>query len=650
MGTSAWVSGAKRLPVAVRQRRVATLPGARLLALGVCFCLALQQPLTAQELPLPGANLQVIPAGSLVIPMDNARQNEGSPGTFNLRAYGLVNDLLHADIPAKWVIRSGKPKDGIDFTATATRVAPTALASASIDFAGGPFVVHQAYATQALARITSYNAAASTRRVHVYQLTQDVTVDVRYELTFKPRPFVNSTNANVATGVLTTAGFTTAHYTTGSNADIRSNGCYTILLEPHNTNTSAASVIRSFIAGGGNFFAQCASVNAFENELTSGRYLTTGGTSGLAVANTGNADVFPNPDLPFSQFIGAITTSPGGSEEDYRLAAGASFQSHAHAHAQATGTFAGGQPHAALAGKIRNGVGGMVFYLGGHDNRGTSLGDINLQRMMLNAVLTPADRPSTCNILVAVPDLTITKTHAGSFYVDSLVSYTLGVTNRGNGPTASATVVTDTLPSGIAYDSASGSGWTFSVTGQVVTATFAAILPVGGAAEFSIRVRVGVQAVGTVTNRARVQTGGEPDQSNNTAVHVVTAFGQPSLTLSKVGLADSVGVHGAYLTYTISFSNAGTAAAVSTVVTDSLPPHVDLVVGSARSTLPAGVGVVVEYSANGTTWDYLPVSGGCGAPSGLDACTRHVRWRMLDPLPHEEPGNSGKSYLSARIR
>jgi uncharacterized repeat protein (TIGR01451 family) len=599
-----------------------------------------------QELPRPSANLQVIPAGSLVIPMDNAKQNEGA--LFNIRAYGLVNNFLQNDIPAKWVIRSGKLKDGVDFTARASRIAPTALAAASLDFAGGPFIVDRAYADQARARIAAFNAAAPTRRVHVYELTEDVTVDVRYELFFKPQPFVNSTNASIATGILDLAGIT--NYTVGGNAAITGNACYTILLEPHNTNISAASSIRTFLQGGGNFYAQCASVAAFENDSFWGRYLTVGGTTGLTTSNTGNVDIYPNPDLPFSQFIGAINHAPGGSEYDWRLSTGASFQSHAHAHAQATGFSASAQPYAAMVGKVRSGMGGVVFYMGGHDHKGTSLGNLNLQRMMLNAVLTPAERPSICNIVISVPDLSVTKTHTGTFYVDSVPAYVVRVRNGGNAATVAALVVTDTLPPGISYQSASGTGWTFAVSGQVVTATFNNILPAGGVAELVIRVGVGVAAIGTVTNRVWVETSGEVNRSNNGAVHTTTAFGQPRLTLAKTAATDSVNAKGTFLTYTISFSNAGTASALSTVVTDSLPGQIDFVIGSVRSTLPADVQAVIEYSVNGSSWDYLPASGGCGAPPGMDACIKQIRWRFLHPFSHVDPENTGTALLSARIR
>lgn len=48
-------------------------------------------PAFAQDPDLPGAvaNIEQIPAGSLVIPMDNVYQSIGAP--FNLKSYGLAN-------------------------------------------------------------------------------------------------------------------------------------------------------------------------------------------------------------------------------------------------------------------------------------------------------------------------------------------------------------------------------------------------------------------------------------------------------------------------------------------------------------------------------------------------------------------------------
>jgi uncharacterized repeat protein (TIGR01451 family) len=146
-----------------------------------------------------------------------------------------------------------------------------------------------------------------------------------------------------------------------------------------------------------------------------------------------------------------------------------------------------------------------------------------------------------------------------------------------------------------------------------------------------------------------VATGGEVNLENNWAIHTVTAYGQPRLSLTKTAVADSVSEFGTFLTYSIIFTNLGTAAAVAIVVVDSLPPQVDFMIGSASALLPPGVTAVVEYSRNGSTWDYSPVHGGCGAPPGMDACVTQIRWRLSDPFPHAEP-NSGTARLSARIR
>jgi uncharacterized repeat protein (TIGR01451 family) len=615
--------------------------------LGILVAVSLSMPGYAQDLPNPVSNLQLIPAGSLVIPMDNPNQNEGAQ--FNIRAYGLAVNLLNNDIPLKWAIRAGKAKDGVDFTAMAGRIAPDVQPAVSMSFAGGPIIVHAAYASQARTRITAWNAAAPTRRVRVFEITQDVWVDVRYELTFKPRPFVNSTNANVNTGVLDLAGIP---YTVGGNAAILGNGCNTILLEPHNTTTTAIREIRTFLESGGNFYAQCASVAAFENQSTHGRFLTIGGTTGLTVSNTSNTDTYLHPDLGFSQFIGNIDFNPGGSEMDWRLSTGASFQAHAHPHTRANGSYtAATQPYSAMVGKVRQGMGGMVFYLGGHDHRGTTLETLNLQRMMLNAVLTPADRPVVCNILVAVPDLTIEKTSSGMFYVDSLATYSITVNNIGNGPTASTIVVTDHLPTGLTFDSASGAGWSFSHSGQTVTAEYAATLAAGVTTSFTLQVRLSAEALGSVTNQVDVASGGEPNTQNNTATDVTTVYGKPRLSLAKV--VGPAGTHppGTEVTYTLTFVNTGNAEATETTVIDRLPSELWFVVGSEQTALPPGVTAVIEYSSDGgLTWSYHPTPAGCSAPLHLDACLTHVRWRLVAPLGFSEGANTGSVSFSAEIQ
>jgi uncharacterized repeat protein (TIGR01451 family) len=70
-------------------------------------------------------------------------------------------------------------------------------------------------------------------------------------------------------------------------------------------------------------------------------------------------------------------------------------------------------------------------------------------------------RSSITTITVTAPDLTIAKTHSGNFSRGQTgATYTITVTNGGNGTTSGQVTVTDTLPTGLTATGLSGSGWT----------------------------------------------------------------------------------------------------------------------------------------------------------------------------------------------
>ncbi len=573
-------------------------------------------PLRAQVPPaLP--NLQQVPAGSLVIPMDNDKQNEGAP--FNIRAYGLVNDLLHAGIPVKWVIRAGKGKDAVDFTATATRYAPTALAAASVGFKGGPFVVHKTYAALAKARIAAWNAAAPTARVAVYELTAPATMDVRYDLHFKPLPFINLTNIDLAAPILDAAGIP---YVSGDNAQVLGNGCYSVLIEPHNDNTSAIREIRTFLQGGGNFYAQCHSVPTFENDSL-GHFQTT---AGVSVKNTGGSLAYPNPDMPFSQFVGDIDPTPAGSVQDWELAKNSTFRPTTHVHAQPSGS---ATIYSATAAQPFSG-GGMVFYNGGHDYRGSTLPLINMQRMMLNAVLTPSARPTACGFEIPLPDLTLTKTHTGALSVDSLAVYTLTALNGGTLATQDTVVVTDTLPAGATYVSAAGDGWTFATAGQVVTARYAAQLAVGGSASFTLTVRLGAAAAPTLRNTAFVSGGGDASSGNNAATDSARVTVRVDLGLTVTDAPDPVRV-GDTLTYTLQVKSqgAGSGTATGVRVVDYVPAGTT-VLGASASRGTCGVGPVACNLGSLAAGDSARIAVRVLAPASAGTITDSARVSTTD--------------------
>ena len=141
-----------------------------------------------------------------------------------------------------------------------------------------------------------------------------------------------------------------------------------------------------------------------------------------------------------------------------------------------------------------------------------------------------------------------------------------------------------------------------------------------------------------------------------TQVLAITALPPPT---PNVGLTKSVSpntaaqlIPGANLAYTIAFSNTGTLAASSLVVSDPIPANTDFKVGSV-TTSPGttGLTVVVAYSKdNGVTWTYTPVSGGGGASAGYDRLVTNIRWTFSGNLSQTSPNNSGSVGFTARIR
>ncbi len=76
--------------------------------------------------------------------------------------------------------------------------------------------------------------------------------------------------------------------------------------------------------------------------------------------------------------------------------------------------------------------------------------------------------------IIQVADLTVTKTHTGSFVEGQSGNYTITVNNIGAGPTVGTVTVTDTLPTGLLALSMSGSGWTCNTS--TVTCTRSSVL------------------------------------------------------------------------------------------------------------------------------------------------------------------------------
>lgn len=586
------------------------------------------------DLPNPPSNLKSIPAGALVIPMDTTLQ--GTSGTsFNVKAYGLIYALLAAKIPVYWAIKSGKAKDGVDFSASVTQVLPSTTTTATtLSFRGGPFVVPAEFATTAKQIASSY-----ANSVNVYALAVATTIDIRYTLTTTPKVAVGVTNSAIHTNYLSLAGWPGSSYAVLDPATLSAASCYTIVTEPHTDATAAQiAAVQSFVNAGGNFFAECEAIQTYENNGTlttpppSGTVGQFQTTSGITVSNVTQSTVtYYNADLAFNQFDGELNPATGGSVNTWNFASGSSFQNNGYECGnESTTASSTGQPMLATVAKLRTGVGSLVFYLGGHNyaagpNPLNSLLQVNGLRMYLNSLLVPAQRTSC-------PDLTFGAI-VGHVYIDTNGNKVQdsGEANLGGLP------VTLVGPSGTFTTTTDANG-NYSFGG----------LTVGG----SYTVTVSTPAGYTLTTNNNPQT--IIPQSGTIGTATPVGFQPaPNIVLSKSCAPNGcvTGIPNEDLTYSITFTNQGGANAASFTITDPVPTHLTFKVGTATTTLATtGLSVTIVFSKDGgTTFTYTPVSGGGGAPTGYDANVTTVRWSFTGSLGFTSPNNTGSVSFVGHI-
>ncbi len=113
-------------------------------------------------------------------------------------------------------------------------------------------------------------------------------------------------------------------------------------------------------------------------------------------------------------------------------------------------------------------------------------------------------------------DLAVVKGNTGAFVTGSGAVYTIDVTN--NGPaTETHAVVTDVVPAGLTFVSASGSGWTCTTALPTVTCVNDSVVPAGGVyPTITLAVTITGAAGTPITNTAVVAGGGiDIDLTNN---------------------------------------------------------------------------------------------------------------------------------------
>jgi PKD repeat protein len=145
---------------------------------------------------------------------------------------------------------------------------------------------------------------------------------------------------------------------------------------------------------------------------------------------------------------------------------------------------------------------------------------------------------STTITVAANSDVTITKTHTGNFARSQIgATYTLIVTNSGNGPTSAPVSVTDNLPAGLSATAINGSGWNCTL-GSLTCTRSDQLLAGASYPAITLTVNVSLTAAASVTNTATVSGGGETNTSNDTASDLTTIRRVVSADFNGDGASD----------------------------------------------------------------------------------------------------------------
>jgi uncharacterized repeat protein (TIGR01451 family) len=228
-------------------------------------------------------------------------------------------------------------------------------------------------------------------------------------------------------------------------------------------------------------------------------------------------------------------------------------------------------------------------------------------------------------------------------------SYTFTLTNTTNAAESFDLLATaGTAGTFVTIDSITGAGVT---RGAPPDSARLASIGAGANATIAVWYRAAGAATGSLdTIRLRGRSLVRPATALDSGWSYVRIV-RPSLVLQKTVNPPGAAPPGTDLTYTITATNAGSDPAVSVVAVDSVAAQVRFQVGSAASTLPAGVTATVAYSNDaGATWTYTPVSLGCAAPAGFDGCVNRVRWSLQNPLSSVAPNNVASFSFVARIK
>ena len=210
-----------------------------------------------------------------------------------------------------------------------------------------------------------------------------------------------------------------------------------------------------------------------------------------------------------------------------------------------------------------------------------------------------------------VPDLTISKTHAGGFVQGQIGAiYKITVANSGGAATSGTVTVNDALPAALFPTAIGGPGWTCTLATLTCTRTDA-LAAVSNYPAITLTVNIASNAPASVTNAATVAGGGETNSSNDTANDITTIA---PLNVSNIKLVQlsSTGNEATGTSVSINFPSGNTAGDFLIVTGTAARPASTIVISdtTGNTYLPA-FGPVTDATQNVTAYIwYVPTCKG----------------------------------------
>ncbi len=234
----------------------------------------------------------------------------------------------------------------------------------------------------------------------------------------------------------------------------------------------------------------------------------------------------------------------------------------------------------------------------------------------------------SCNYVqigVGAPDLTIAKSASVATQAPGgNITYTITYSN--NSPAnVTGVYITDVLPSGLTFVSASNGG-TYNATTKMITWNVGNLQSDSGPFTVSFMAQVTSPypqlAPTKLLNTATIYSNETAPKSANVTI-IVTGVAAPLLTIQKNGdkiFIDPTIQQGttANVTYTIAFSNVGDASAAGTTITDPVPVGWTYVSSAAGTNCPAGT--TSGNPVTSVTWNI-----GTLAPNASGVCNLVLR-------------------------